>query len=80
TLPAQDMVIGLHHLTTVREGAVGEGRAFSSVAEAILANDQHTLNLNAMAKIRMTGVHFAEGEAPEGYEQGDTVLLETTLG
>ncbi|MDP4334126.1 DNA-directed RNA polymerase subunit beta' [Curtobacterium sp. A7_M15] len=80
TLPAQDMIIGLHHLTTVREGAVGEGRAFSSVAEAILAKDQGTLHLNALVKIRMSDVYFAEGEAPEGYEQGDSVLLETTLG
>ncbi|GAB2979968.1 DNA-directed RNA polymerase subunit beta' [Frigoribacterium salinisoli] len=80
TLPAQDMIIGLHYLTTVTPGAVGEGRAFSSVAEAILAYDQHTLDLNAVAKIRMNGVHFAEGEAPEGYVLGDDVLVETTLG
>ncbi|WP_209561728.1 DNA-directed RNA polymerase subunit beta' [Frigoribacterium sp. PvP032] len=80
TLPAQDMIIGLHYLTTVTEGAVGEGRAFSSVSEAILAKDQGTLDLNAMAKIRMNGVHFAEGEAPEGYEVGQDILLDTTLG
>ena len=29
TLPSQDMIIGLHHLTTKREGAAGEGRVFS---------------------------------------------------
>src|SRR5476651_1303654 len=33
TMPTQDMIIGLHHLTTLKEGAVGEGRAFSSIAE-----------------------------------------------
>lgn len=80
TLPAQDMIIGLHYLTTVTPGATGEGRAFSSVSEAILAYDQGTLDLNASAKIRMNGVHFAEGEAPEGYEVGQDVLVETTLG
>ena len=31
TLPSQDMIIGLHHLTTVKVGAKGEGRAFGSV-------------------------------------------------
>src|SRR5699024_5527834 len=51
TLPSQDMIIGLHHLTTLTEGAVGEGRAFSSIAEAILAHDQHTLHLNAKIRI-----------------------------
>jgi len=80
TLPAQDMIIGLHYLTTVTEGATGEGRAFSSVSEAILAKDQGSLDLNAMVKIRMNGVHFAEGEGPEGYEVGQDILLDTTLG
>ncbi|MDO7882839.1 DNA-directed RNA polymerase subunit beta' [Antiquaquibacter soli] len=80
TLPTQDMIIGLHHLTTLKEGATGEGRAFASVAEAILAHDQHTLDLNAKVRIRLDGIHFAEGQAPEGFEEGKTVLLETTLG
>ncbi|ARC55726.1 DNA-directed RNA polymerase subunit beta' [Frondihabitans sp. 762G35] len=80
TLPAQDMIIGLHHLTTVNEGATGEGRAFSSVAEAILAKDQGTLDLNAVVKIRIPGLTFAAGEAPAGYDEGDTTLVETTLG
>ncbi len=52
-LPSQDMIIGLHHLTTVKEGSVGEGRAFTSIAEAILALDQGSLDLNAVVKIRL---------------------------
>ncbi len=85
TLPTQDMIIGLHHLTTVKEGVVGEGRVFSSVAEAILAMDQGTLNLNAKVRIRLNDVVFAEGEAPEGVEivggkAVGAVLKETTLG
>jgi len=80
TLPTQDMIIGLHHLTTVKEGAVGEGRAFSSVAEAILAFDQKTLDLNAKVRIRLNDVYLAEDEAPEGFVQGGTLLKETTLG
>jgi DNA-directed RNA polymerase subunit beta' len=80
TLPTQDMIIGLHHLTTLKSDVVGEGRAFSSVSEAILAFDQHSLDLNAKVRIRLEGLHFAEGEAPEGFEQGKTFLLGTTLG
>ncbi|GGK92045.1 DNA-directed RNA polymerase subunit beta' [Salinibacterium xinjiangense] len=80
TLPTQDMIIGLHHLTTLKDGGEGEGRAFSSVAEAILAFDQHSLNLNSKVRIRLEDVHFAEGEAPEGFVQGKTVLMNTTLG
>ena len=39
TMPAQDMIIGLYHITTIREGVTGEGRVFSSPAEAIMAVD-----------------------------------------
>ena len=78
TVPTQDMIIGLHHLTTLKEGVEGEGRAFSSVSEAIMAMDQHSLDLNAKVKIRIENLHFAE--APEGFEQGSTLIHETTLG
>ncbi len=67
TLPSQDMIIGLHHLTTVKEGALGEGRVFGSVGEAILARDEGTLDLQAKVRIRVPGLEFLEGEAPEGY-------------
>src|SRR5699024_7668986 len=77
TVPSQDMIIGLHHLTTVKEDAEGTGRAFSSIAEAIMAFDQGTLDLNAKVRIRLNDVVFAAGEGPEGYESGP-VLVETT--
>ncbi|KQX07966.1 MULTISPECIES: DNA-directed RNA polymerase subunit beta' [unclassified Leifsonia] len=85
TLPTQDMIIGLHHLTTIKEGVTGEGRAFSSVSEAILAFDQHSLDLNAKVRIRLTDKFFAEGTQPEGVELVDgkaegTVLVNTSLG
>jgi DNA-directed RNA polymerase subunit beta' len=80
TLPTQDMIIGLHHLTTLKTDVVGEGRAFSSVAEGILAHDQHSLDLNAKVRIRLSDIAFAEGEEPEGFEAGKPFLLETTLG
>ncbi|HHW49904.1 MAG TPA: DNA-directed RNA polymerase subunit beta' [Pseudoclavibacter sp.] len=79
TLPSQDMVIGLHYLTGVREGVVGEGHAFSSVSEAIMARDAGGLDLTALVKIRMNVV-FAPGKEPEGYEAGKPFLFETTLG
>ncbi|QNE47976.1 DNA-directed RNA polymerase subunit beta' [Glaciihabitans sp. INWT7] len=80
TLPTQDMIIGLHHLTTLKEGVVGEGRAFSSIAEAILAHDQHSVDLNAKVRIRLSDVAFAEGQEPEGFEAGKPVLVNTSLG
>ena len=72
------MIIGLHHLTTVKAGAAGEGRAFGSVGEAILAKDEGTLDLQAKVRIRIPGLTFLEGEAPEGYERHG--LVDASLG
>ncbi|NKX53547.1 DNA-directed RNA polymerase subunit beta' [Arthrobacter mobilis] len=81
TLPSQDMIIGLHHLTTKREGAEGEGRVFSSPAEAIMAFDAGELHLNAVVKIRVPGfVPSADQPAPEGWEEGQPALIDTSLG
>ncbi len=55
TTPTQDMVLGLYYLTSERENQLGEGRSFSSVAEAVMALDQKTLSLQAKIKIRVNG-------------------------
>lgn len=65
TSPTQDMVLGLYHLTMSRKGELGEGRAFSSVSEAIMAHDQHSVSLQAKIKIRL---------------DNSTETIETTLG
>jgi DNA-directed RNA polymerase subunit beta' len=65
TSPTQDMVLGLYYLTMVRDNELGEGRAFGSVAEAIMAHDQHSVSLQAKIKIRLT-------------KTGETI--ETTIG
>ena len=80
-LPSQDMIIGLHHLTTVREDQAGAGRAFSSVGEAQMAHDLHELHLNAPVKITVSGFEPSEAQpAPQGWEPGTSLTLETTLG
>ena len=54
---------------------------FSSVAEAIMAYDAGALDVNATARIRLDGVVPPAGtELPEGWEAGQPLLLETTLG
>ena len=82
-VPSQDMIIGLYHLTTPREGQKNEGHAFSSVSEALMAMDRHEIELYTKVKIRLDGDQFVapEGwEAPEGYKPGDPVLLDCTVG
>jgi DNA-directed RNA polymerase subunit beta' len=81
TMPTQDMIIGLFHLTAGKDGALGEGRYFSSVAEAIMALDARQLDLNATVKIRLENLIPPAGwQAPEGWEQGQPLVMETTLG
>ena len=81
TLPSQDMIIGLHHLTSKREGAKGEGRVFTSAAEAVMAHDAGEIHLNAVVKIRVEGFVPSEDQpAPEGWEEGQPALIETSLG
>ncbi len=67
TSPTQDMVLGLYFLTSLREKQLGEGRAFSSIAEAVMAFDQGSLSLQAKIKLRID-------------KSGVAQVRETTLG
>src|SRR5690625_3905331 len=81
TMPTQDMVIGLFHLTGEKADALGAGRSFVSPAEAQMAFDNEELELDAGVKIRFTDIVPPRGwTAPEGWEEGDPIVLETTLG
>src|SRR5690606_17414833 len=81
TMPTQDMVLGLYYLTTQRENQPGEGRAFSSTAEAIAAFDAGEITLQAPITLRVRNVvPPADWQAPDGWEPGQPVTLVTTLG
>src|SRR5690606_24337360 len=93
TMPTQDMIIGLFHLTS--EGAPKplvdpDGnehlRSFISVAEARMAFDAHQIGLGTPVRLRLT-----ETAAPVGFEVDpqaevtedgvvSSFVLETTLG
>lgn len=77
TMPSQDMIIGLFWLTTDREGEPGEGRAFSSPAEAIMAFDRGEITLQSKVRIRLEGAVPPLGsDLPED----GPFVLDTTLG
>ena len=81
TMPTQDMIIGIYFLTLDRDGHAGEGRAFSSVAEASMAFDRGEIALQSKIKLRFPEVAPPVGyETPEGWEPGQPLTLETTLG
>src|SRR6202046_2995928 len=81
TMPTQDMVIGLYWLTKLDESGAGTGRAFSSVAEAQMAYDKGELELSAQIQIRLSDVvPPADYPVPEGWQPGEPLRMETTLG
>ncbi len=51
----QDVVLGIYYMTRDKVNAVGEGKSFSSLDEAILAYDQGIVELQARIKIMMNG-------------------------
>jgi len=86
TMPTQDMVLGLFHLTAEQPDALGAGRQFSSTAEAIMAYDSRELSLQAPVRVRLTELSTVDngpGEqwtAPDGWQAGDPLVVGTTLG
>jgi len=74
------MVTGLFHLTRFKPEADGAGRAFSSVAEAIMAFDRKVIGLQAPIKVRLNDQVPPRGQEPEDWEPGQPWLAETTLG
>ena len=94
TMPTQDMIIGLYHLTcettTVYAAESGEGaealRSFSTPAEARMAFDSGQIELGSLVRIRLFDTVPPAGFVlPEGVEAGEdgrvpVITLETTLG
>ncbi|SNS85426.1 DNA-directed RNA polymerase subunit beta' [Asanoa hainanensis] len=87
TMPTQDMVIGLYHLTHFSPEEKGAGRSFSSDAEARMAFDNGELHLQAPIKVRLQNVIEVDNgagqpkwEAPEEWAAGEQLTVDTTLG
>ncbi len=82
-VPSQDMVLGIYYLTqerpeeTEKYGTIDENgelhfKAFKSINEAILAYENHELELHARIKVRVSKT-LADGTVKEG-------IIESTLG
>ncbi len=71
-VPSQDMVLGIYYLTQERPGALGEGKIFKSVNEAILAYENEAITLHSLIKVKRT-VTLTDGREISG-------IVESTLG
>ena len=54
-VPSQDMVLGSYYLTKLKPGAVGEGKVFTGIAEALLAYQEKVLDLQAEIRVQIAG-------------------------
>ncbi len=77
TLPSQDMVLGLYYITkgkksTETEKVKGEGKAFYSAEEVIIAYNEQKVDLHAHIKVK---ANFRNEDGSLTYK-----LIETTVG
>ncbi len=70
-VPSQDMVLGIYYLTQERPGALGEGKCFKNVNEAILAYENGAITLHSIIKVKVT--KEIDGVTKSG-------IVESTLG
>jgi len=80
TSPTQDMVLGIYFLTSAQDGVLGEGRSFSSLAEAVMAYDAGELDLRAKVTLRFRDVVPPRDLVLAEPLNGSGFRLETTLG
>ena len=71
-VPSQDMVLGIYYLTQERPGALGEGKYFKNINEAILAYENKACTLHSRIKVRVSKT-MPDGEMLTG-------TVESTLG
>ncbi len=71
-VPSQDMVLGIYYITQKREDALGAGKFFKNMNEAILAYENKAIALHAPIKVRVRK-NAADGSVKEG-------IVESTLG
>ncbi|MGA0382780.1 MAG: DNA-directed RNA polymerase subunit beta', partial [Arenicellales bacterium] len=75
-VPSQDIVLGLYYMTRERVNAVGEGKAFTDVAEVRRALNAGAVSIHAKIKVRIA--EFSRSEAGDLEEV--IHLVETTTG
>ena len=76
TMPSQDMILGLYYLSTVVDGAKGQGRVFSSLDEAQMALDKHEIDMQAKVLIRLP----EDFVLPKDWEPGELTVVDPEPG
>ena len=82
--PTQDMVLGSYYLSVEKDGEPGDGKAFASYEEAMMAYEHKAVSLHARIRIRAEEdvllVDSINSLGAEGKMVAKGELFETTLG
>ena len=75
-VPSQDVVLGLYYMTRSKVNGKGEGMVFSDIDEARRAYENHVVELQTKAKVRV----LINQKNEEGEHELKNKLVETTIG
>ncbi len=76
--PDKDVVVGCYYITKIRDGALGEGKVFSSAQEAVLAYHSGFVHIQAKVKVRMSAESFHQSAGSDS--GGEEQMIETSVG
>ncbi|HET9768310.1 MAG TPA: DNA-directed RNA polymerase subunit beta', partial [Thermoanaerobaculia bacterium] len=86
-VPSQDLVLGGYYLTMAKKGAKGEGRAFSSFDEVLLAYHEGVVETQTAVRVRYTGPYLnldtqydSQDVLHAELEELHNQLIDTTVG
>ena len=81
-VPTQDMVLGAYYLTILRPNAVGEGKIFTDIKEALLAHEHKLLDLQAEILVRVPAeqINLSIRAEADRENSGKDQLVKTSLG
>ncbi|QQS32147.1 MAG: DNA-directed RNA polymerase subunit beta' [Acidobacteriota bacterium] len=87
TVPSQDIVLGSYYLTLARDGMKGEGKAFGSIDEVLLALDAGVVETQTKIRLRWRGElidltleHDPQDVMRATVRENTDQLVETTAG
>ncbi|MBL8180172.1 MAG: DNA-directed RNA polymerase subunit beta' [Blastocatellia bacterium] len=87
TVPSQDIVLGCYYLTLGRDKLRGEGKAFNSIEDALLALDAGVVETQSKIRLRwrgdlidLTAEHAGQDVMRANVRENVDVIIETTAG
>ena len=84
-VPTQDMVLGTYYLTKLRHDkperpVKGEGKFFTGIEEALMAYNQHDLDLQAEINVRISIDRLPEFVLEQLDDQTEAIMVKTSVG